>query len=212
MNTRLYIALLAVLAITAAFAFIGLPAPVDQARTYAIGDFVNDFRLKNVDGRMVALNDYRNGQGVVIVFTTNHCPFAKAYEERIIALDRKYAPQGFPLVAIQPNDPTAYVEDSFENMQVRAKEKGYSFPYLVDESQAVAQAFGASRTPQAYVLKRTGDRFRVEYAGMIDDSPQDPAGVKRRFVEEAVGNLLGGRPVVTSTTRPIGCAIKWKSI
>ncbi|GAB3915039.1 thioredoxin family protein [Larkinella knui] len=197
--------------IAAAATFAPAPPFADQ-KVYAIGDVVLDFKLKNVDGRMVSLSDYKNGKGVIIVFTTNHCPFSKAYEERMIALDRKYAPQNFPVIAIQPNDPSAYTEDSFENMKIRAQEKNYSFPYLSDDTQSVAHAFGATRTPEVFVLKRSGDHFTVEYTGAIDDSPQIASGVKRPYVEEAVGNLLVGRPVVLTTTKAIGCAIKWKSI
>ncbi|MGA0557318.1 thioredoxin family protein [Larkinella sp. VNQ87] len=184
----------------------------DEKKVYAIGDVVQNFTLKNVDGRMVSLSDYKGGKGVILVFTTNHCPFSKAYEERMVALDRKYAPQGFPLIAVQPNDPSAYSEDSFENMKLRAQEKNFSFPYLLDDAQRVARSFGATRTPEVFVLKQAGDRFTVEYTGAIDDSPQNAGGVKRRFVEEAVNNLLTGRPVVTTTTKAIGCGIKWKNM
>ncbi|GAB3248839.1 hypothetical protein GCM10027347_05520 [Larkinella harenae] len=203
--------MLAVLMTVVAAAYVPR-ARSDEKKAYALGDVVQDFKLKNVDGRLVSLSDYKNGKGVIIVFTTNHCPFSKVYEERLIALDRKYAAQGFPLIAIQPNDPAAYTEDSFDNMKIRAKEKNYPFPYLADESQTVARAFGASRTPEIFVLKNAGDRFTIEYAGAIDDSPQNAATVRRRFVEEAVNNLLAGRPVVTTATRAIGCAIKWKGI
>lgn len=203
--------LLVVLISTIAATFAPKP-PFAAEKAYAIGDAVADFKLKNVDGRTVSLSDYKSGKGVIIVFTTNHCPFSKAYEERMIALDRKYAAQGFPLMAIQPNDPTAYTEDSFENMKIRAQEKNYSFPYLSDDTQAVAHAFGATRTPEVFILKRSGDRFTVAYSGAIDDSPQTASTVKRRFVEEAVDNLLLGRPVVMTTTKAIGCAIKWKSM
>ncbi|GAB3925395.1 thioredoxin family protein [Larkinella terrae] len=208
---KAWISLLAVLMIATAARFVPAPPFADE-KVYAIGDVIMDFKLKNVDGRPVSLSDYKNGKGVIIVFTTNHCPFSKAYEERMIALDHKYAPLSFPLIAIQPNDPGAYSEDSFENMKIRAQEKNYSFPYLSDETQSVAHAFGATRTPEVFVLKRTGDRFTMEYTGMIDDSPQVAAVVKRRFVEEAVNNLLAGRPVVTTNTKAIGCAIKWKSM
>ncbi|MFC5410012.1 thioredoxin family protein [Larkinella bovis] len=205
------IGLLAVMMIAVAATFD--PASrSDGPRVYALGDVVQDFKLKNVDGRMVSLSDYKNGKGVIVVFTTNHCPFAKAYEERLIALDRKYAPFGFPLLAIQPNDPSAYAEDSFENMKIRAQEKNFPFPYLVDDTQSIARVFGATRTPEAFVLKQAGDHFTVEYAGAIDDNPQSASGVRRRYVEDAVNNLLASRPVVTTTSKAIGCAIKWKSL
>ena len=179
-------------------------------KRYNLGDAVADFRLKNVDGRLVSLADYRAQKGLIVVFTSNHCPFAKAYEDRLIALDQKYASQGYPVLAIMPNDPKAYEEDSFENMKTRARHKGYSYAYGMDETQSVAQAFGATRTPEVYVLKQTGGQFILEYVGTIDDSPQDAASVQRRYVDEAVSSLLASRPVQSPITKPIGCAIKWK--
>ncbi|WP_234735814.1 thioredoxin family protein [Tellurirhabdus bombi] len=209
MKTKWVFSLLAVLLMSAT----QVETPVlGRTAAYTIGEVVADFRLKNTNGQQVALSDYRTSKGVIVIFTSNHCPFAKAYEDRIIALDRKYAPQGVPVVAIQPNDPAAYEDDSFENMKARAADKGYSFPYLLDETQEVAKAFGATRTPHAYLLKRTGDRFVVEYIGTLDDSPQDAGSVKRRYMEEALNSLLTGRPVVTTITKAVGCAIKWKGL
>lgn len=177
---------------------------------YTLGDAVADFRVKSVDSRTLTLADYRSQKGLIVVFTSNHCPFSKAYEDRLAALDRRFAPQGYPILAVMPNDPAAYEDDSFENMKVRARDKSYPYAYAIDETQAMARAFGATRTPQVYVLKNTNAQFILEYVGTIDDSPQDGAGVQRRYVEEAVGNLLAGRPVPTPITKPIGCAIKWK--
>ena len=174
---------------------------------YALGDAVADFRVKNVDGRSVTLADYRVQKGLIVVFTSNHCPFSKAYDERLIALDRLFAPQGYPVLAIMPNNPAVYEDDSFDNMKARARDKNYPYSYGVDETQ-VAKAFGATRTPQVYVLKLTNGQFILEYVGSIDDSPQDTASVKRRYVEEAVSSLLAGRPVQSPITKPIGCAIK----
>ncbi|GAB4028293.1 thioredoxin family protein [Spirosoma koreense] len=177
---------------------------------YNLGDAVADFHLKSVDGRMVSLADYRAEKGLIVVFTTNHCPFAKAYEDRLIALHQKFASQGYPILAIMPNDPNAYEEDSFDNMKTRARDKAYPFVYAIDESQSTARIFGATRTPEVYVLKQTSGQFILEYIGTIDDSPQDGDNVQRRYVDEAVSNLLIGRPVQSPITKPIGCAIKWK--
>ena len=177
---------------------------------YNLGDGVADFHLKNVDGRTVTLADYRAQKGLIVVFTSNHCPFAKTYEDRLIALDRKFAPQGYPILAIMPNDPAAYEDDSFDKMQVRAREKAYPYAYVMDETQSTAKAFGATRTPQVYVMKQTNGQFILEYVGTIDDSPQDGASAQRRYVDEAVSNLLTGRPVQSPITKPIGCGIKWK--
>ncbi len=186
-----------------------MPAANAQTRQgYTLGDAVADFRVKNVDGRTTTLADYRQQKGLIVVFTANHCPFSKAYEDRLAALDRLFAPQGYPVLAIMPNDPTQYEDDSFENMKIRARDKGYSYPYGLDETRLVARAFGATRTPQVYVLKQTNGTFILEYVGTIDDNPQDSASVKRRYVEEAVGSLLAGRPVQSPMTKPIGCGIK----
>jgi glutathione peroxidase-family protein len=178
---------------------------------YQIGDAVANFRLKNVNGNMVSLMDFNNVKGVVVIFTSNHCPFAKAYEDRIIALNSKFASQGFPVIAINPSDPGTYQDDTFEKMKERSAAKNYGYPYLVDDSQQTAKVFGAGRTPQAYVLQKSGAKFTVRYIGMIDDNPQDPAGVTKLYVDEAVSNLIGNKPVVTTITKPVGCAIKWKN-
>ena len=178
---------------------------------YAVGDEVIDFRLKSTSGQLVSMADSRNVKGYIIVFTCNHCPFSKAYESRIMALDRKYAGMGFPVLAINPNDPNAYEEDSFENMQLVAKTKNYSFAYLQDETQEVSKAFGVTRTPSAFVVKREGNRFIMQYIGAIDDNVQDSNSVTKRYVEDAVSNILSGKPVIMTTTKSLGCAVKWKS-
>ncbi|MCF2488330.1 thioredoxin family protein [Dyadobacter sp. CY347] len=182
-----------------------------QTGGYQVGDAAAGFRLKNTDGNMVSLNDFNNAKGVIVIFTSNHCPFAKAYEDRIIALNNKFAAQGFPVIAINPSDPGTHQDDTFEKMKERAASKGYGYPYLVDESQQVAKAFGAGRTPQVYILQKNGAKFTVRYIGMIDDNPQDPGGVTKLYADEAVSNLLTGKPVVTTITKPVGCAIKWKN-
>lgn len=193
------------------FAFKNEPLTILD-KGYAIGDVVADFKLKSTSGGMTSMAQNRSAKGYIIVFTCNHCPFSKAYESRVMALDRKYASLGYPVLAINPNDPAAYEEDTFENMQAVAKSKGYSFEYLQDESQNVARAFGAARTPSAYVVKREGDKFYMQYIGGIDDNSQDANGVTKRYIEDAVNNLLAGKPVVVNMTKSVGCAIKWKGV
>lgn len=178
---------------------------------YQVGDAVSSFRLKNTDGNMVSLTDFASSKGVIVVFTSNHCPFAKAYEDRIIALNSKFAGQGYPVIAINPSDPGTHQDDTFEKMKERAVAKNYGYPYLVDDTQQVARKFGAGRTPQAFVLQKNGAQFAVRYMGMIDDNPQDATGVTKLYVDEAVTNLVGGKPVVITVTKPVGCAIKWKN-
>jgi peroxiredoxin len=177
---------------------------------YTIGSVARDFSLKNVDGKMVSLKDYPKAKGFIVIFTCNHCPYAKAYEERIIALDKKYASQGYPVIAINPNDPTAYPEDSFANMVKRAKDKGYTFPYLVDETQEVTKAYGATKTPHVYLLKKVGEQLQVAYIGAIDDNSDDAKAAKERYVEQALAALAAGTTPAVQTTKAVGCSIKWK--
>nr|WP_293838644.1 thioredoxin family protein [uncultured Arsenicibacter sp.] len=179
-------------------------------KTYGIGDAVSDFRLKNVDDRQVSLQDYRGQKGVIVVFTSNHCPFAKSYEDRLLSVHQRYAGQGYPVIAIQSNDPAAYEDDSFDNMKARSRERSYPFPYLFDETQQVARLFGVTKTPQVYVLKQTGGQFTLQYTGAIDDNPQDANSVRVRYLEDALASLIAGKAIVNPVTRPIGCAIKWK--
>jgi glutathione peroxidase-family protein len=178
---------------------------------YKTGDEVSDFSLKNIDGKMVSLRNYADAKGFIIVFTCNHCPFAKAYESRIIDLDKKYAAKGFPVIAINPNDPNTVPEDSYDNMIARAKEKNYSFPYLFDETQDVAHAFGATRTPHVFVVKKENGKNILKYIGAIDNNSEEPEKVTQRFVEDAVNALLSGKSVPTTETKAIGCTIKWRS-
>ncbi len=177
---------------------------------YKAGDAARDFKLKNVDGKEVSLASYKNTKGFIVVFTCNHCPFSKAYEQRIIELDKKYAALGFPVIAINPNDKTVEPEDAFDNMVVRAKEKKYPFPYLYDETQEIAKAYGATRTPHVFVLQKTAKANIVKYVGAIDDNADEPDAVKSKYVEDAVNALLKRKEVTVSSTKAIGCSIKWK--
>ncbi|TAE33561.1 MAG: thioredoxin family protein [Cytophagales bacterium] len=185
-------------------------AQTPVAKGYAVGDVVADFQVRNIDNQFIALNKYANQKGIVVVFMANHCPFAKAYEDRLMAIHNRFAPQGFPVLAVQASDVAAYPEDAYETVQSRSRERGFPFPYTIDEIQAVARAFGATRTPQVFVLTVANGKFVVRYSGAIDDNPQDAAGVQKRHLEDALNSLLAGQSVTTNTTRPIGCAIKWK--
>lgn len=174
---------------------------------YGVGDVALDFSLKNVDGKMVSLSNYKDVKGYIVVFTCNHCPYAQLYEQRIIDLHRKYKDKGFPVIAINPNSPEIVPEDSFAEMQNRARQKRYPFAYLFDEKQSVFPQFGATRTPHVYVLDAN---LIVRYIGAIDDNPESPNSIKNRYVESAVESMLhGGNPVV-DFTRAVGCTIKKK--
>ena len=175
---------------------------------YQIGDVVSDFELKNVDGKMISLSDYNEAKGFIITFTCNTCPFAIAYEDRIIALDKKYASKGYPVIAINPNNPLVQPGDSFKAMQQRAKEKGFTFPYLVDEGQKVYPKYGATKTPHMYILQKTKKGNVVKYIGAIDDNHQDTSAVKTKYVENAVDALLKGEEIKQTETKAIGCSIK----
>lgn len=177
---------------------------------YEVGDTVADFKLKNTNGKMVALSDYKNAKGAIVIFDCNTCPYSQAYNDRIIALNKKYASQGFPVVLVQPNDPEISQGDSFDEMVKYAKKKGYDFPYLFDETQNVAKAFGATNTPHVYVLKKDGADFKVSYVGAIDDSAKDPSTVSKKYVEDVVDALLANKDVTTTKTKAMGCTIKWK--
>ncbi|MGY3087063.1 peroxiredoxin [Hymenobacter sp. UYAg731] len=176
------------------------------AEGYKVGDKAADFKLKNIDGKTVSLADNKAAKGYIVVFTCNTCPFAKAYESRIIALNTKYAPLGYPVVAINPNDPAVAPGDSYAAMQT----KKYAFPYLVDESQQVAKTFGATRTPHLYILTKKDADFVVSYIGAIDDNSEDAKLAKTKYVENALTEILAGKPATTNETKAIGCGIKWK--
>lgn len=181
---------------------------VEETSGYQVGDMATDFQLKNIDGNMVSLADYEAAKGYIVIFTCNHCPYAKAYEDRIIALDAKYKDQGYPVIAINPNDPEVVPEDSFEKMQERAEEKGFTFPYLLDEGQTIYPQYGATKTPHVYVLRKMIDGNRVEYIGAIDDNHEDADAVTERYVENAVNALLEGKVPAVTETVAIGCSIK----
>ncbi len=181
-----------------------------KAEGYKIGDSVRDFKLKNVDGKMVSMSDYSDAKGFIVVFTCNHCPFSKAYETRIMQLDKKYAPLGFPVIAINPNDVVKSPGDSYENMQELSNEKSYSFPYLYDESQKVATEFGASRTPHVFILQKDEKAAMVKYIGAIDDNADEPENVKVKYVQDALNSIISGKNVEVAETKAIGCTIKWK--
>jgi peroxiredoxin len=173
---------------------------------YKVGDTIEDFKLKNIDNKMVSLSDYKDAKGFVIIFTCNHCPYSVANEDRIIALDKKYKQLGFPVIAINPNDPEASRGDSFEDMKVRASEKGFTFPYLFDEGQKVYPKFGATKTPHVYIVSKK--TMKVEYKGAIDNSSRNPDKVTEKYVENVVDALLAGKKPAKTETRAIGCSIK----
>lgn len=185
-------------------------ATATWAQGLKVGDAAVDFNLKNVDGKRVSLKDFQSSQGVIVVFTCNTCPYAQAYEQRIIDLHKTFASKGYPVVAINPNDPVKQPGDSFDKMIERAKEKGFPFPYLFDETQNVATAYGATRTPHVFLLQKTSGGFQVAYIGAIDDNVETPSAAKNRYVEAAIESLSQGKTPGVTSTKAIGCTIKWK--
>jgi len=179
---------------------------------YDVGDKVVDFKLKSTSGKLVSLSDYKSERGVIVIFDCNTCPYSKAYNERIIALNKKYASKGFPVIAINANDPAKSPGDSFADMVEHAAKNNYEFPYLQDDTQNVAKTFGATNTPHVFVLKKEGDNFVVTYIGAIDNNVRDASSADKKYVEDAVDALLQDKPVSTNKTKAIGCGIKWKNV
>ena len=188
--------------------FLSTPTDLVDGDGYKIGDVATDFSLLNVDGEMVSLADFEDAKGFILIFTCNTCPYSVAYEDRIIALDKAYKSKGYPVIAINPNDPAAIDGDDLADMKVRATEKGFSFPYLQDVGQQVYPLYGATRTPHVFVLQKEVNNNIVRYIGAIDDSSRKPNKVKKRYVEQAVDALLAGKSPSTTTTKAIGCSIK----
>jgi len=199
---------------------LALPAPARAAegpsiRTLAIGAAAPDFDLPGVDGRRYSLKDFASAKVLVLVFTANHCPTAQAYEDRIIALDRDFKGKGVAVVAISPNDPLAlrldeqgYTDlgDTFEDMKIRAADKGFAFPYLYDgETEATSRKYGPVATPHVFVFDA---QRKLRFVGRVDDS-ENPEKVTTSDARNAIEAVLAGRPVPVETTKVFGCSVKW---
>ncbi len=174
---------------------IGAPAP----------DFKN---LPGVDGKKYALSSFADKKVAVVVFSCNHCPYVQAYEDRMIGFQREYGSKGVQLIAINSNEIDHYPEDNFDAMVERAGLKGYNFPYLRDEDQSIASAYGATHTPEFFVLD---EKRKLRYRGKFDDNYQNPKGVRATYVKNAVDALLAGKEIAEPETYSIGCTIKWKT-
>lgn len=207
-KSALFSGILFTLAIVAMAFRSNVSQPVEPpAAGYQIGEKVDDFSLRNVDGKMVSLADYKKAKGFVIVFTCNHCPYAIAYEDRVIALAEWAKSKDFQLIAINPNDPAVVPDDSPDEMKTRAAEKKFGFPYLFDDGQKVYPKFGATRTPHVFVLDK---KRRVQYIGAIDDNSEDASAVTKKYVENAIDALLVGKKPEPNLTKAVGCSIKKK--
>ncbi len=202
------------LAITA---LITLPVPESLAvdvTPLSLGSPAPDFQLPGVDGKDHRLSDFASAKVLVIIFTCNHCPTAQAYEDRIIQLQRDFQDKGVTLVAISPNDPQALrldelgytdLNDSLEDMKIRAKNRNFTFPYLYDgEKQQVSQAYGVLATPHVFIFDAAR---KLRYVGGIDDN--DRGQPKNSYAREAIEDLVAGRPVARPESRAFGCSTKW---
>lgn len=189
--------LIAAMLVTSAATFVG--------SGYGIGDTVADFTLTGVDDAEITFSDYLGEGGAVVIFTCNTCPWAVGYQERIIELHNDLSAKGWPVLAINPNDPSMKPGDSFAAMKDRADEAGFTFPYVMDEEQTVFPAFGATKTPHVFVVDKD---MKVRYMGGIDDSPQDANGVEVNYIKSAIEAIEAGQEPSPSSTKAIGCGIK----
>lgn len=200
-------ALASILAMTTIMLFSTFTA-TNHGGGYKVGDMATDFKLENIDGNTVSLSNYKDAKGFIVIFTCNTCPYAVAYEDRIIALDKKYAKKGYPVIAIMPNNTTVMPGDNMQAMQARAKAKGFTFPYLLDKDQEIYPQYGATKTPHVFVLQKTQKGNQVKYIGAIDDNYKDATAVNQKYVEHAVDALLAGDDIKETHTKAIGCTIK----
>lgn len=171
-----------------------------------IGDKAPDFNLQGVDDKIYSIDSFVDKKLLCVIFSCNHCPYVKAYEGRMIAIQQEFE-KDMQIVAINSNDEVNYPEDSFENMKRRAKQKNFNFPYLRDKDQAVAEAYGATHTPEIFLFD--ADR-NLRFHGKIDDNWEYPNKVKETYLKNAIKELLDGKEVTRKETFTIGCTIKWK--
>jgi len=176
----------------------------------ALGDRapMADVAMKGTDGREHSIADARGEKGTLVVFTCNACPWAKAWEERIVALGNHAQEEGIGVIAINANDPKVVADDGFAEMQSRAEERGMTYPYVVDSTSEIARAFGATRTPEAFLFDASG---KLVYHGTIDDNAQEPDKVEKRYLEDAVDAVLAGSAIPVAETKALGCGIKFRA-
>jgi peroxiredoxin len=194
-----------------ALAFSAFLSHAQNAVTLKAGDKAPDFKLKNVDNKDVSFGTFKDAKGYIVVFTCNTCPYAIGYEQRIIDLDKKFKSQGYPVIAINPNDPEASTADTFAKMQDLAKEKKYSFPYLFDPGQKITDEYGAKRTPHIFIISKTSKGNVVEYVGAIDNDPEGNNPQKVKYAEDVIASLKSGQKPAITQTKEIGCTVKRKA-
>jgi peroxiredoxin len=180
------------------------PAPL------ALGEMapLADVKMMNVDGKQVSLADVRGRKGTLVVFTCNACPWARKWHSRIVELGNKSAKRGIGVIAVNPNDPAKVAEDDYGPMKENAKKSKMAFPYVVDATSDVARAFGATRTPEAFLFDAEG---KLVYHGAVDDNADKPDQVKARYLEDAVNAVVDGKAVALAETKAMGCSIKFRT-
>jgi peroxiredoxin len=179
---------------------------------YKAGDIASDFKLKNVKGEIVSLADIKDADGFIVSFWCNTCPVVKKYDQRLQDLHAKYASKGYPVIAVNPNDPAVSPGDSYEKMKETAARLNYKFEYLFDETQEVARRYGATNTPHIYILSWRDGKLVVDYVGAIDNNADDDAAADKKYAEDALNSILKGQPVAVAGTKAVGCGIKWKKV
>lgn len=191
----------------AAFMMTGL---LNGQSQYKAGDIASDFKLRNVKGEVVSLADIKDADGFIVAFWCNTCPVVKKYDQRLQDLHAKYASKGYPVVAINSNDPAVSAGDSFEKMKETAAKLNYRFEYLFDETQEVARKYGATNTPHIYILTWKDGKLVVDYVGAIDNNADNAAAADKKYAEDALNSILKGQAVAVAGTKAVGCGIKWK--
>lgn len=181
----------------------------EKGKGISIGSKLPHFDLPATDGKNYSEKNFEGKKILAIIFTCNHCPYAQAYQERIKALQTKFGAKGLQVIAVNSNDAVNYPDDGFPQMVVRAKEKKFNFPYLRDENQEIARAFGAQVTPDCFLF---GKNRKLVYRGRVDDNWQDEKAVTAKDLENAIESALRGEKVKISEASAIGCSIKWKMI
>ena len=166
-----------------------------------------DVKMKGVDGKETSIAQAAGPKGTLVIFTCNHCPYVKAWEERTVAIGNDALAKGIGVIAINANDPGVQPEDGFEQMQARAKERGIRYAYVVDADSGVAKAFGASKTPEFFLLDPKGT---VVYHGALDDNAREPEKAQAKWLQDAVAALVAGKAIDVKETKALGCSIKWK--
>lgn len=172
-----------------------------------LGDKAISFNLIGVDDKKHSLDEYAEKSAVAVIFSCNHCPYVRAWEDRMMKIQRDYSSKGVQLIAINSNSQAKSPDDSFPKMKERAREKQFNFPYLYDETQDIARNYGAQHTPEVFLF----DRNRaLRFHGAIDDNYDDPHAVKIHYLRDALDAILAGKPIETADTTPIGCTVKWR--